>query len=91
MDKKYLINEDTLNSIAQAIRSKEDSSETIAATDFAKRIEAIEPTVEDYMRISDLIDSSRPIDEKKYTEKEVERCAKLYSFYLEMEGLSNGK
>lgn len=88
MDKKYLINEDTLNSIAQAIRFQENSGETIATTDFAKRIEAIEPTVEDYMKITDFLDYPIPLDENNYTEEEITRCAELYKFYLEMEDIT---
>lgn len=87
MDKKYLINEDTLNSIAQAIRLQENSGDTIATTDFAKRIEAIEPTVEDYMRITDYLDYPTPLDENEYKE-DVKRCTELYTFYLEMEDIT---
>ena len=90
MDKKYLINEDTLNSIAQAIRIKEDSSETIATTDFAKRIEAIEPTVEDYMKITDFLDYPMILDSSNYTQEEITRCTELYNFYSRMEDITNG-
>lgn len=90
MDKKYLINEDTLNSIAQAIRIKEDSSETIATTDFAKRIEAIEPTVEDYMRLSDYLEYPKTSKESDYAQEEIERCTQLYDFYSRMEETNNG-
>lgn len=88
MDKKYLINEDTLNSIAQAIRFQEKSGETIATTDFAKRIEAIEPSIDDYMKISDFLDYPIPLDENDYGEEKIARCAELYKFYLEMEDIT---
>lgn len=88
MDKKYLINEDTLNSIAQAIRIQENSGETIATTDFAKRIEAIEPLIEEYMKITDFLDYPIPLDENDYTEDKIARCAELYKFYLEMEDIT---
>lgn len=85
MDKKYLINEDTLNSIAQAIRLQENSGETIATTDFAKRIEAIEPTVEDYMRLSDYVDYPKYINELDYSSDAIDACRNYISFYEEME------
>jgi hypothetical protein len=88
MDKQYVISESTLNKIAEAIRTQENSGETIATTDFAKRIEAIEPTVEDYMRITDYLDYPTPLNESNYTIEELERCAELYNFYLEMEDIT---
>ena len=56
MDKKYVIDESTLTGIANALRIKEDSNETIATVNFAERIEAIEPSIEDYMRVSDYLE-----------------------------------
>jgi hypothetical protein len=90
MEKKYVINESTLTRIADAIRVKESSSESIALTDFAHKIDAIEPTLEDYMRITDYLDYPTPLDESNYTNEELARCMELYTFYLEMEDVTNG-
>lgn len=90
MDKKYIINEDTLNNIAHAIRLQENSIEDIATIDFAKRIEAIEPTVEEYMRISDYLTYPETSKESDYTQEEIEHCTELYNFYLGMEEINNG-
>lgn len=85
MENKYVINESTLARIADAIRIQENSGGSISANDFAKRIEAIEPTVEDYMRISDFIPHLKTVNELNYTAAEVNKCEQLYQFYLEME------
>lgn len=88
MEKKYVINESTLTRIADAIRVKESSSESIALTDFAYKIDAIEPTIEDYMRMMDYLDYPEPLIEENFTEEKVARCAELYNFYLEMEDIT---
>jgi hypothetical protein len=88
MEKKYVINESTLTRIADAIRVKESSSESIALTDFANKIDAIEPTLEDYMRMMDYIEYPTPLDENNFTEEKIARCAELYAFYLEMEDIT---
>jgi hypothetical protein len=88
MEKKYVINESTLTRIADAIRVKESSSESIALTDFAHKIDAIEPTLEDYMRTMDYLDYPEPLSEENFTEEKIARCAELYNFYLEMEDIT---
>jgi hypothetical protein len=85
MDKKYVIDESTLTGIANALRIKEDSNETIATVNFAERIEAIEPSIEDYMRVSDYLGYPKKVNELNYTKEEVEHCTELYMFYLGME------
>lgn len=85
MDKKYVIDESTLIEIANALRIKEDSNETIATVNFAERIEAIEPSIEDYMRVSDYLGYPKKVNELNYSEEEVEHCTRLYNFYLGME------
>ena len=85
MDKNYVIDESTLTGIANALRIKEDSNETIATVNFAERIEAIEPSIEDYMRVSDYLEYPKKLNELNYSKEEVERCTELYMFYLGME------
>lgn len=88
MDTKYVITEGTLTEIADAIRTQENSSETIPTKEFARHISAIEPKVGEYMRITDYLDYPTPLDETNYTEEQVARCTELYNFYLEMEDIT---
>ena len=90
MEKKFIINESTLTRIADAIRTRESSDGTIALTDFANKIDAIEPTLEDYMRMMDYLDYPIPLDENDFTQEKIARCMELYTFYLEMEDVTNG-
>lgn len=87
---KYLIEEQTLTDIANSIRTMEGSSDTILVEEYANRIINIEPSTEEYMRISDYLKYPEPINENNYTEKEVAKCQALIDFYTEMEDVTNG-
>lgn len=87
MDNKYIIAGSTLTDIADAIRVQENTQETIATTEFAKHIAAIEPSVEEYMRISDLMVYPTETNEKNYDEKSIEQCRNFLEFYNRTEGL----
>lgn len=83
---KYLIKEQTLTDIADSIREREGSVDAILVKEYASRISKIEPSTEEYMRLSDLLEYPKPIDENNYIEKEVSKCQALIDLYLEMEG-----
>lgn len=83
---KYLIEEQTLTDIANSIRTMEGSSDTILVEEYASRISKIEPSTEEYMRISDYLDYPELINENNYTEEEVAKCQALIDFYKGMEG-----
>lgn len=83
---KYLIKEQTLTNIADSIREREGSVDAILVEEYASRISRIEPSTEEYMRLSDLLEYPKPIDENNYIEKEVAKCQALIDLYLEMEG-----
>lgn len=85
MDSKYIITGGTLTDIADAIRTQENTNETIPTTEFARHIAAIEPSVEEYMRVIDYAHYPNVVDESNYTEQDVNLCTELYNFYLEME------
>ena len=85
MDSKYIITGETLTNIADAIRAQENTKETIPTTDFAKHIAAIEPSVEDYMRIFDLSDYTNTINENNYTEYEINKCEELLHYCIRLE------
>ena len=85
MDTRYVIEGKTLTDIANAIRTQENSSETIPTTEFAKHIVNIEPVIEEYMRITDFLDYPAVSEESNYTQNEIERCTELYNFYSRME------
>lgn len=83
---KYLIEEQTLTNIADSIRIMEGSNTAIPVEEYASRISKIEPSTEEYMRISDYLDYPELINENNYTEKEVAKCQELIDFYKGMEG-----
>lgn len=82
---KYLIEEQTLTNIANSIRTMEGSNDAILVGEYASRINKIEPSTEEYMRLSDLLEYPEPIDENNYIISEVDKCKTLIDFYLEME------
>lgn len=82
---KYLIEEQTLIDIADSIREMDGSDDAIPVEEYASRINSIEPTTEEYMRISDHMTNNVPIDESNYDLQNVSRCEELINFYKEME------
>ena len=87
---KYLIEEQTLTDIANSIRTMEGSDDTILVEDYASRITSIEPTTEEYMRLSDFLEYPKLIDDNNYINEEVVKCQALIDFYTEMEEINNG-
>ena len=87
---KYMIEEQTLTDIANSIRTMEGSNDTILVKDYASRITSIEPTTEEYMRLSDLLEYPELIDDNNYINEEVAKCQALIDFYTEMEEINNG-
>lgn len=85
MNTKYIIEEKTLTAIADSIREMEGHNDPVPVEDFANRIGGIEPTTEDYMRISDFITHPKTLNELDYTTTEVNKCKQLFQLYLEME------
>lgn len=85
MDVKYIIDGSTLTDIADSIRNLHGTSEPIPVEDFAGLIVGVEPSVEEYMRISDYLKYPKRIDEANYTKDEINECKRLVSFYMEME------
>ena len=90
MDTKYLIEEQTLTDIADSIREREGSVDTILVEEYANRISNIEPSTEEYMRLSDLFDYPTTPNENNYTSEEVTKCQELIDFYAEKEDIING-
>ena len=87
---KYLIEEQTLTDIANSIRTMEGSNNTILVEEYASRITSIEPTTEEYMRLSDFLEYPELIDDNNYINEEVAKCQALIDFYTEMEEINNG-
>ena len=87
---KYMIEEQTLTDIANSIRTMEGSNDTILVEDYASRITSIEPTTEEYMRLSDFLEYPELIDDNNYINEEVVKCQALIDFYTEMEEINNG-
>lgn len=90
MNTKYLIEEQTLRDIADSLRRQEGSSEEIQVGQFAERVSKIEPSIEEYMRISDYLNYPKTIVEENYDNKSVEKCKDFVDFYNEMEDMTNG-
>ena len=89
-DIKYLIQEQTLKDIADSLRSKGETSDEIKVGQFAERISKIEPSVEEYMRISDYSSYPKAIIEEDYDEKNIKKCKDFIDFYARMEDITNG-
>ena len=87
---KYLIEEQTLTDIANSIRTMEGSNNTILVEEYASRITSIEPTTEEYMRLSDFLEYPELIDDNNYINEEVAKCQALIDYYTEMEEINNG-
>jgi hypothetical protein len=90
MNTTYIVKEQSLQDIADAIRYMDETTETITVEDYPNRIKNIKPTTEDYMRITDHLNYPKPIDEANYTEGEIAKCQALIDFYTEMEDITNG-
>lgn len=91
MNEQYVIFGATLDAIANAIRVQTHKTNLLNPLDFSEAILSIDLTTEEYMRLSDLLEYPKPIDENNYTEKEVAKCQALIDFYTEKEDVTNGK
>ena len=69
MNTKYVIEDATLNNIADAIRGKTNETEAIKTLDFASKIASIDLSTEEYMRIIDLMDSNDYV----YSQEEIDK------------------
>lgn len=90
MNTKYLIEEQTLRDIANSLRIMDGSEDGINVSDYADKICKIEPTVEEYMRISDYLKYPIVPNENDYNEKEIVKCQEFIKFYDETEEIING-
>ena len=88
---KYMIEEQTLTDIANSIRTMEGSADTILVEDYASRITSIEPTTEEYMRLSDLFVYPTTPDEAWYVAEEVTKVDNLIRQFESLGGDKNGK
>ena len=86
MNEQYVIFGDTLDAIANAIRVQTHKTDLLNPLDFSEAILSIDLTTEEYMRLSDLLEYPKAIDENDYTEKDVAKCQELIDFYKGMEG-----
>lgn len=91
MNTKWLIEEQTLKDIADSIREMEGHNDTVPVEEFADRIGGIEPTVEEYMRISDHLLYPHNFNENDYKPEDVQRCTELLNSYANMEVITDGK
>lgn len=69
MNTKYVIEDATLNNIADAIRGKTNETETIRTLDFASKIANIDLSTEEYMRIIDLTEGNDYV----YSQEEINK------------------
>ena len=69
MNTKYVIEDATLNNIADAIRGKTNETEAIKTLDFASKIASIDLSTEEYMQIIDLMDSNDYV----YSQEEIDK------------------
>jgi len=90
MNTTYIVKEESLKNIADAIRYMDETTDEIAVDNYPDRIKLIKPTTEDYMRMSDHLKYPEPMNENNYTNEEVAKCQALIDFYTEMEDITNG-
>lgn len=88
---KYMIEEQTLTDIANSIRTMEGSADTILVEDYASRITSIEPTTEEYMRLSDLFAYPTTPNEAWYTQEYITKVNNLIKHFESLGGDKNGK
>ena len=69
MDTKYIIEEQTLASIAESIRHIEGSANPIPVEEFAPRVGAFDLSTVEYMGLMDLIDGVQI----EYSEEEINK------------------
>lgn len=82
MNTKYVIEDATLNNIADAIRGKTSETETIKTLDFASKIAGIDLSTEEYMALVDMglnYNSSEYIP--IYTEQEINKVDGYIKYY----------
>lgn len=90
MNTTYIVKEESLKNIADAIRYMDETTEEITVENYPDRIKQIKPTTEDCMRITDHLKYPEPINENDYTSEKVAECQALIDFYTEMEDITNG-
>lgn len=90
MNTTYIVKEESLKNIADAIRHMDETTDEIVVDAYPDRIKQLKPTTEDYMRITDHLKYPELIDENNYTSEEVLKCQALIDFYTEMEDITNG-
>jgi hypothetical protein len=84
MNTTYIVKEESLKNIADAIRYMDETTDEIVVDNYPNRIKQLKPTTEDYMRISDHLKYPKYINENDYTPEEVSKCQALIDFYTEV-------
>lgn len=78
---RFVIDGETLQDIADAIREQDGTTEEINTTDYGDRIRSIDLSTEDYMRLSDLIEYPISVDEDNYTESDINKVDELIEHF----------
>lgn len=81
MNEQYVIFGDTLNRTADAIRTRSYTTEEINPLDFPDLIMGIDLTTEEYMRISDLLEYPKALNEDNYTVTEIAKVDALIEHF----------
>ena len=85
---KYLIEEQTLTDIADSIREKEGSNDTILVNDYADRVRRIDPSSPDYAFIIEYCYYyPKVLDYTALNDTDINLCERLINNYLEREGI----
>ena len=91
MDEQYVINGSTLDATAEAIREMNRTTEEINPLDFPEEIRNIEPSTEEYMRLSDLMEYPQIPNENDYTETEIAKVDALIAHFENLGGDADGE
>lgn len=91
MNEQYVIFGDTLNRTADAIRARANITDEINPLDFPDLIMGVDLTTEEYMRISDLLEYPKALNEDNYTVTEIAKVDALIEHFESLGGDADGE
>lgn len=91
MNKQYVIFGTTLDAIANAIRTQTHRTDLLNPLDFPEEILNIDLSVEEYMRLTDLLEYPTPPNETWYAIEDITKVDNLIKHFESLGGDKNGK
>lgn len=88
---QFVILGSTLDATAEAIREQTHKTEYINPLDFPEEILSIDMTTEEYMRLSDLLEYPKAINENDYTQGDINKVDELINHFAQLGDDTNGE